>query len=138
VGAIVGAIFGAPIAGFLTEIGLAEVGGDYVAEEVEDVIIDYLSDIRSAPIYYDFSSKLGGRQIFYIPNLSTLSGHEVASIISSEGFFMLLPDIRTGYHIDDIEDFLAYLMVFGRTSGNSELGQVNSYSAALYTAITGF
>jgi hypothetical protein len=138
VGAIVGAIFGAPIAGFLTEIGLAEVGGDYVADEVEDRIIDYLEDIHSAPVQYNFSSKLGGRQVFLVPDLSSLSGVQVSSIISSEGFFMLMPDIYAAYQNNDAEDLMAHLMVYGRSNETDQLRKANGYSAAMYVAVMGY
>ncbi|MBF1802399.1 hypothetical protein [Alloalcanivorax profundimaris] len=138
VGAVVGAIFGAPIAGFLTEIGLAEVGGDYVADEVEDRIIDYLEDIKNGPMQYDFSSRLGGRQVFLVPELSALSGVQVSSIISSEGFFMLMPNIYSAYRNEDAEALLAHLMVYGRKNETAELRKANGYSAAMYTAVMGY
>ncbi len=138
VGAIVGAIFGAPIAGFLAEIGLAEVGGDYVADEVEDRILDYLQGIQSSPVEYDFSSKLGGRQVFLVPDLSPLTGAEIASIISSQGFFMIIPDIYSEYGYVEAESLIAHLMVYGRGNETEELKSANGYSAAMYTALLGY
>ena len=83
IGVIVGSIFGSPVGGFLLELGLAEVGGDYIADKISEKLENTLSGFVAEPYVKDITSTLGGRRMYDLPSNEVIPTGLISGVLQN-------------------------------------------------------
>lgn len=85
VGAIVGSMFGAPLNGFLAELGIARFSEGKIEKKIKKTVVDKLSGYVAEPVVFNITNRLGGMKLYKLPGINDISSSLLYDIIEREG-----------------------------------------------------
>jgi len=111
IGLIIGSIFGSPVSGFLTEIGLGSNAAEKkIGENIEKKVLDALNDFSNEPYKKDITYKLGGNKRYVLPGLTEINTAALHRIFEN----INLPFIPSSDMLSKKDKFLAESMMYSR------------------------